>query len=59
MKATRAIVDGAFVDEIVPVEVPQRKGPPTRFDTDEAPQAGYDPRQAGNDCARPSSRMAW
>ncbi len=34
-KAARAIESGAFREEIVPVEVPQRKGPPKLFDTDE------------------------
>ncbi|GAB4261716.1 MAG: acetyl-CoA C-acetyltransferase [Deferrisomatales bacterium] len=34
-KAGRAIESGAFRAEIAAVEVPQRKGPPTRFDTDE------------------------
>jgi acetyl-CoA C-acetyltransferase len=31
---------GRFVDEIVPVEVPQKKGEPLRFATDEYPRAG-------------------
>ena len=34
LKATR---DGIFKEEIVPVEIPQRKGPPQIFDTDERP----------------------
>jgi len=34
-KAGRAISSGAFKEEIVPVGVPQRKGPPTPFETDE------------------------
>ncbi len=38
MKAVRAIKEGDFKDEIVPVEVPQRKGPPIIFDTDECPR---------------------
>jgi acetyl-CoA C-acetyltransferase len=37
-KAIEAIEGGRFKDEIVPVEVPQRKGPPLHFDTDEAPR---------------------
>ena len=37
-KAQKAIADGKFKDEIVPVEIPQRKGPPIIFDTDEVPQ---------------------
>jgi len=35
-----AMSRGAFVDEIVPVEIPQRKGDPKIFDTDEFPKAG-------------------
>ncbi len=31
---------GKFKDEIVPVEIPQRKGDPKIFDTDEFPRAG-------------------
>ncbi|HKR13285.1 MAG TPA: acetyl-CoA C-acetyltransferase [Pyrinomonadaceae bacterium] len=34
-KAAAAIKDGKFKDEIVAVEIPQRKGPATVFDTDE------------------------
>jgi acetyl-CoA C-acetyltransferase len=34
-KAAAAIRTGKFKDEIVPVEIPQRKGPPVVFDTDE------------------------
>ena len=34
-KAAAAIKAGKFKDEIVPVEIPQRKGPPQIFDTDE------------------------
>jgi acetyl-CoA C-acetyltransferase len=37
-RAADAIDSGRFKDEIVPVEVPQRKGPPTVFDTDEHPR---------------------
>ncbi len=37
-RAFDAIENGRFKDEIVPVEVPQRKGPPTVFDTDEHPR---------------------
>jgi len=36
-KALRAMASGAFRDEIVPVEVPGRKGP-TLFDTDQQPR---------------------
>ncbi|WP_343116405.1 acetyl-CoA C-acyltransferase family protein [Ostreiculturibacter nitratireducens] len=37
-RAARAIAEGLFKDQIVPVEVPSRKGPVT-FDTDEHPKA--------------------
>jgi len=39
-RAVRAIDDGSFRDEIVAVEVPQRKGDPVRVDTDEYPRRG-------------------
>lgn len=39
-KAEAAIKSGRFKDEIVPVEVPQRKGDPIIFDTDEHPRFG-------------------
>jgi acetyl-CoA C-acetyltransferase len=38
MKAIKAIDEGHFEDEIVPVEVPRRKGAPIRFNTDECPR---------------------
>ena len=38
-RAVAAIRDGKFKDEIVPVPIPQRKGPPVIFDTDESPRA--------------------
>ncbi len=38
-KAVAAIEAGKFKDEIVPVEIPQRKGDPIVFDTDEGPRA--------------------
>lgn len=37
-KAIQAIDEGKFKGEIVPVSVPQRKGQPITFDTDEAPR---------------------
>lgn len=40
IKAEKAIKDGKFKDEIVPVLVPQRKGEPKVFDTDEGPRFG-------------------
>jgi acetyl-CoA C-acetyltransferase len=36
-RARKAIVDGIFAQEIVPVPVPQRRGDPIMFDTDERP----------------------
>jgi acetyl-CoA C-acetyltransferase len=39
-KAEAAIKSGRFKDEIVPVVVPQRKGDPLIFDTDEFPRFG-------------------
>lgn len=38
-KALSAIESGRFKEEIVPIEVPQRKGEPLRFDTDEHPRS--------------------
>jgi acetyl-CoA C-acetyltransferase len=39
-KATTAIEGGRFVDEITPILIPQRKGDPLSFATDEQPRAG-------------------
>jgi acetyl-CoA C-acetyltransferase len=39
-KAEKAITSGRFKDEIVPVPVPQKKGDPVIFDTDEYPKFG-------------------
>jgi acetyl-CoA C-acetyltransferase len=39
-KAAKAIAEGKFVDEIVPVIIPQRKGDPIVFAIDEYPKAG-------------------
>ena len=39
-RAEAAIKAGKFVDEIVPVEIPQKKGEPVIFDTDEFPKFG-------------------
>ena len=36
-RARKAIADGLFKEEIVPVVIPQRKGDPIVFDTDERP----------------------
>ena len=37
-RAVAAINEGKFKDEIVPIEIPQRKGPPKIVDTDEHPR---------------------
>jgi acetyl-CoA C-acetyltransferase len=37
-RAGEAIASGAFKEEIVPVEIPQRRGDPKIFDTDEHPR---------------------
>jgi acetyl-CoA C-acetyltransferase len=39
-KAEAAIKAGRFKDEIVPIEIPQSKGEPLHFDTDEFPRFG-------------------
>jgi len=39
-KAEEAIRSGRFEDEIVPISIPQRKGEPILFDTDEHPRFG-------------------
>ena len=39
-KTEKAQQQGYFSEEIVPVEIPQKKGPPTVFATDEFPRAG-------------------
>jgi acetyl-CoA C-acetyltransferase len=46
-KAEQAIKSGRFKDEIVPVAVPQRKGDPIVFDTDEFPKFGTSPEKLG------------
>jgi len=39
-RAAAAIQEGRFADEIVPVDIPQKKGEPVRFTVDEYPRAG-------------------
>lgn len=39
-RAEQAIRDGAFADEVVAVEIPQKKGSTVRVDTDEYPRPG-------------------
>jgi acetyl-CoA C-acetyltransferase len=42
-KAEAAVKSGRFKDEIIPVSIPQRKGDPVVFDTDEQPRFGCTP----------------
>ena len=46
-KAEKAIKSGRFKDEIVPVMVPQKKGDPISFDTDEYPKFGTTAEKLG------------
>ena len=46
-KAEAAVKAGRFKDEIVPVEIPQRKGDPIVFDTDEYPKFGASVEKMG------------
>lgn len=46
-KAEKAIKAGRFKDEIVPVMVPQKKGDPLLFDTDEYPKFGTTAEKLG------------
>jgi acetyl-CoA C-acetyltransferase len=39
-RAEQAVTQGLFKDEIVPVEIPAKKGAPTLFDRDEYPRSG-------------------
>ena len=53
-KSEQAITSGAFKEEIVPVEVPQRRGDPIIFDTDEFPTLGSTVEKMGK--LRPAFR---
>ncbi|MEH7441786.1 acetyl-CoA C-acetyltransferase [Bacillus sp. JJ1122] len=46
-KAVKAISEGKFKDEIVPIQIPQRKGDPLVFDTDEYPKKGTTAEKLG------------
>ena len=46
-RAADAIENGRFADEIVPVEIPQKKGGPLRFEVDEYPRAGTTAEKLG------------
>lgn len=47
IKAVNAIESGRFKEEIVPVEIPQRKGDPVLFDKDEFPRPGTTAEKLG------------
>jgi 3-oxoadipyl-CoA thiolase len=53
-RAARAIEEGRFADEIVPVEIPQRKGDPLVIDRDEHPRPGVTLEKLGK--LRPAFR---
>lgn len=44
-KAVKAIEAGKFQEEIIPIEIPQRRGEPIVFDTDEYPKKGTTPEK--------------
>jgi acetyl-CoA C-acetyltransferase len=46
-RAAEAIQSGAFAEEIVPVGIPQKKGDPLQFATDEYPRAGTTAERLG------------
>jgi acetyl-CoA C-acetyltransferase len=46
-KTEKAQADGIFTDEIVPVEIPRRRGDPVVFDRDEYPKAGVTAEDLG------------
>lgn len=46
-KAVKAIAEGKFADEIIPVVIPQRKGDPIVFAQDEYPKAGTTAEKLG------------
>ncbi len=46
-KAVKAVQNGYFTEEIVPVEVPAKKGQTTVFDTDEIPREGVTAEKLG------------
>lgn len=51
-RANKAIAEGKFKDEIIPIEIPQRKGDPVVFDTDEFPRK--DASKEGLEKVRPA-----
>ena len=51
-KAAKAQAEGWFDDEVVPVEVPQKKAAPVKFDKDESIRGGLDGGEPGEAAAR-------
>lgn len=56
-KAVAAIEAGRFKDEITPIHIPQKKGEPLVFDTDEQPRPGTSAESSAN-YAPPSRKTA-
>ncbi len=46
-KAAKAIEEGKFSDEIIPIEIPRKKGEPLIFDSDEGVRADSTPEKLG------------
>ena len=46
-KAVKAVEEGKFKDEIVPIQIPKRKGDPLIFETDEYPKKGTTAEKLG------------
>ena len=57
-RAEAAVNSGVFDREIVPVEVPQRKGAPVRVTRDEYPRPGTTAEKLGGAAGRRSRRTA-
>ena len=57
--AIAAQYNGIFADEILPVLIPQRKGDPLRFDTDERPRRDTSLEGALRASNRPSKAEVW
>ncbi len=57
LKAEATIKVGKFKDEIVPVVIPQRKGDPIVFDTDEFPRFGTTAEKLAK--LRPKIQKRW
>ncbi len=56
-RAAAAIQSGALAEEITPVTITPRKGPPIIVDKDEHPRGGHHSRRSG--CAQTSGQIEW